>query len=134
MKTLADYLGLPSVEEEMRQRAETQGPVTSEPEIESDDLFTARAFARNILNSREYRQSLKDRIQLHELPAAVEVLLYHYACGKPIDKLEVEDKTDPTKAVSLEQLKARAQVLQNLISQLEEIESEAFVTPHSRVH
>jgi hypothetical protein len=120
MKTLADVLGLPSVEEEMRQRAEAQGAqpsVVSEPEPDPETL-SAKDFAKKILNSKEYRQSIRDRIQLHSLPPGIETLFYHYAFGKPVDKLEVNDTTVSLDNVSLDSLKERVSFLLSVIDQL----------------
>lgn len=49
----------------------------------------AREFARGILASPQYRASLKARADEGRLAPAVETLLWHYAHGKPPDKVEV---------------------------------------------
>jgi hypothetical protein len=64
-------------------------------EIEPEEI-TARSFCRGILSSHEYRLSIERRIFLNELPAAVECLLYHYAYGKPTERVEHTGKNgDP---------------------------------------
>ena len=49
----------------------------------------AREFARHFLRSSEYSTSVERRILLDELPAGVEVALWHYAFGKPTETVEV---------------------------------------------
>lgn len=122
MKTLADALGLPSVEEEMRQRA--AGGTVSDTLDQEPETLTAKEFAKRILNSREYRQSIKDRISLHALPPGLEVLLYHYAFGKPVDKLEVNDTTVSLDNVSLDSLKERVAFLLGVIDQLTPVDED----------
>lgn len=77
-QSLADFLGVtdPVTKQEP---ASDQGP--------SVDI-TAKDFSVAILNTKQYRDSLLRRILMDELPPAVEVLLYHYAHGKPTEKLE----------------------------------------------
>jgi hypothetical protein len=83
-QSLADFLAVPDPVDKER-------PVTTEPPAADLD---PRDFAQGILNSQQYRESLMRRILMDELPPAVEVLLYHYAHGKPPDK--VQHGGDPT--------------------------------------
>lgn len=55
--------------------------------VDCTDL-TVRDFCRGVLQSREYRQSVLDRITLGLLPPAVECKMYDYAYGKPPDRVE----------------------------------------------
>lgn len=71
--------------------------------------MSVRDFARGILRSRDYRRSIIHRVTLGNLPPAVEVLLYHYAEGKPVDKIEVT--TPEMEQLTSEQLEARAMQL-----------------------
>jgi hypothetical protein len=43
----------------------------------------ARAAAAQIIDDPIYRQTLLDRAQTGQLPPAIEVLMWHYAKGKP---------------------------------------------------
>ena len=72
----------------------------------------AREFARKILDSEEYRNSIERRIGKDSLPGGVEVMLWYYAYGKPTEKVDVSfsetaDLSDLTEA----QLAERAQHL-----------------------
>lgn len=58
------------------------------------DTSDAATFAKAILSSREYRESIRHRLILGELPPAVEVRLFDYAFGKPIDKVEHSGRVD----------------------------------------
>ena len=97
-QSLADFLGV-------------QDPVTKEAPSEPsrpNARLTAKAFCKQILESKDYRDSLVRRIVMDELPPAVEVLLYHYAHGKPVERVEVKDTTDPLEDFTPEQLEERA--------------------------
>lgn len=54
---------------------------------------TVKQFAMNVLHSREYRESILRRIEDDSLPAQVETLLYAYAYGKPVERVEFNDIT-----------------------------------------
>jgi hypothetical protein len=107
LRSLADILGVPDPA-----RPDEDTSVYDEPK-------TAREFALKVLNSPEYRFSVYRRLMLHEFPPALEVLLHHYAYGKPVEKVEVKDTSNPLEATSLTNLKERVITLQRIISQLE---------------
>lgn len=75
LKSLAEALGLP----------EGESSYEVDPYVEPT---SAAEFARNILRSAAYRISILSRIADDKLPAAVEVLLHHYAWGKPVERVE----------------------------------------------
>lgn len=50
----------------------------------------ARAFALEIVRSEEYRASLMSRVRTGTLPPNIEAMLWAYAYGKPMDRLQVE--------------------------------------------
>jgi hypothetical protein len=81
-------------------------------------------FAREILSSEEYRASLLRRIFLDELPPAVELLLYHYAHGKPVEKVEVKDTTIAVENMTAEQCEERALFLVEYARRMREHENE----------
>lgn len=71
-------------------------------------IEAASTFARLVVEDEGYRKSLLDRAKRGVLPPQVEVALFYYAYGKPVERVEVEDKTppvDPSKlsAAELEQ-------------------------------
>lgn len=114
MKSLADHLGVSVRPDEVHPQ---------EPSDEELLSMSVRDFARGILRSRDYRRSIIQRVVLGNLPPAVEVLLYHYAEGKPVDKLEVSAPT--LDAMSSSDLEQRALHLAALASDLRRREDEA---------
>lgn len=48
-----------------------------------------KAYFRGVLESAEYRASLEQRAKAGELAPAIEALAYHYAYGKPADRVEM---------------------------------------------
>lgn len=71
----------------------------------------ARGFARSIIDHPEYRANLLARATRGVLPPGVETMLWHYAFGKPPDKVDVSvsDTTiSQLREMSEEELAARA--------------------------
>jgi len=54
-----------------------------------DRTLAARELARNVLSSKAYVDNLKARADAGKLAPAVEQMLWHYAGGKPPDKVEL---------------------------------------------
>lgn len=106
--SLADALGVPD-------------PRDNEPPDEPFDPATsAKAFARAVLTSRQYRESLMRRIVLNELPPAVELRLYDYAYGRPVERMRIDD-TSASKDLRIltnDELKSRHEYLLSLARQL----------------
>ncbi len=73
LQTLAESLGIED---------------TYVPLAENREPQTIQEFCESVLTSKEYRQSIRDRIALGNLPPAIELRLYDYAYGKPVDKVE----------------------------------------------
>ena len=99
MESLADFLGVRNP-----QTPDVEPPKQNRRQLIGD-------FCRGVLESEEYRASLLRRIWLGELPPAIEALLYHYAHGKPVEKVEVRDTTVQIEELSAEQLEQRAMFL-----------------------
>jgi hypothetical protein len=97
VQSLADYLGVVDSKEPDR----SPGPAPSK-------RVTAKSFALEILTSQEYRQSIHNRIILGDLPPQLECLLYHYAYGKPVERVEVTDVPFDHDDLTIEQLEERA--------------------------
>jgi hypothetical protein len=57
-----------------------------------------RDFARSVLESPEYVESLKRRLRQGNAPH-METLLHHYAYGKPRDTLEITGPVEPLRIV-----------------------------------
>lgn len=79
VQTLADFLG-----------TDQPAPAAPEPLLE----LSVKDFCKGILRSREYRQSVLDRITLGTLPSAVELRFYDYAEGKPTEHIEHTGRVD----------------------------------------
>ena len=99
MQSLADFLGARNLPED------TPNPDPPAPKVSIKDR------ARQILESREYFQSVLDRIKLGTLPPAVELRFYDEAYGKVVTRLEVKNVSTRLREMSVEQLEDRAQRL-----------------------
>lgn len=75
-QSLADVLGVPDPKEPDKLLEASSMPATR------------KDFCKRILDSPEYRESLRQRIVLGTLPPAIEQLLYYYADGKPKEIFE----------------------------------------------
>lgn len=77
-------------------------------------LIEAQTFAKNLLDDPHYRETLKMRLMSGDLPPNLEAMLFHYAFGKPVETIAVEDnreleKLSDTELIALEQtLRAQA--------------------------
>jgi hypothetical protein len=106
MQSLADFLGVKDTEQSDRDIAPPPAKMT------------AKAFFRDVLATREYRESLLRRIVMDELPAAVECMMWDRAHGKAVERVEVKDTTDRLEGLSAEQLEQRALFLADVAHQL----------------
>lgn len=109
MKSLADVLSVADVEKPPQQRTEPA------PFVEPK---TPREFAKTIVESQQYRESLLRRILVDELAPAVEVWLLNTAHGKPVDRVEVRDQTNPLAGISATALEERAMFLANIAREM----------------
>ena len=73
IQTLADFLG-------------TDHPPSAPTELPQ---LSVKDFCKGVLESYEYRQSILQRVTLGTLPPAVELRMYDYAYGKPVEKHEL---------------------------------------------
>lgn len=108
MRTLADVLGVKDPENK-------EAPEPTEP----PKKLSAKALSRELLNSKQYRASLLRRILADDLPPAVECRLMDYAWGKPIEKVEVDDKRKQLEQMSTQELRERAALLVDLATKIE---------------
>ena len=104
MKTIAEALGLENLPEQ--------------PSSEKSLPLSAKTFSKGILNSEEYRASIRRRVITDTLPPAVECKLYEYAYGKPVDSVEVKTSSDTLSELTVEQLEAKALALALLARKL----------------
>jgi len=70
----------------MAKRAKTGGRVKGTPNAGSGE---ARTTARRLLKSPTYMKRLGRRLRSGDIAPQMEVLLWHYAFGKPTDTLDV---------------------------------------------
>lgn len=82
-------------------------------------------FCKGILQSREYRQSLLDRIILGDLAPQIETRLYDYAYGKPVERVEFKDTSDPVDEFTVEQCLERIEQLKEIARQLQQRDDDA---------
>lgn len=118
-ESLADFLGV-------------RDPRKADDDSKPAKKITRKAiseFARDILSTEEYRASLLRRIFLDELPPAIEALLYHYAHGKPVEKLEVKDTTIAIENLTAEQCEERAMFLVEYARKMRESEGTEDALP-----
>jgi len=110
-QSLADYLGT-------KQPADgAPAPVPIAPE-----KMTGAEFASAVLSSLEFRQYVVNGLILGTIPQSVVLRLMDYAeaegWGKPVDKLEIDDKREQIGKLSKQELIARIQKLQAIVQEL----------------
>lgn len=119
MRSLYESLGLdeqgqPKPEGDDLPSFDASSPLTREEKTAARDL------CRTIISSPQYRRSLVTRIVLGELPPALEVRLWDYAYGKPVERVAVDMNNG--EVPSLETLQARAAALALAIQEAQEDE------------
>jgi hypothetical protein len=82
----------------------------------------ASRFARDLLQSDEYRASLQERIKNKSLSPAVEVMLWHYGFGKPPETVEIIDNRD-TSQLTPSAMREMAEIAVNDLREAEEVEA-----------
>lgn len=109
-KSLAEFLG-----------ANEPGAERQERPLRKQSI---REFCKGILESQEYRDSIVRRIMFDALPAQIEQLIYYYAEGKPIERLEVDSnpsgRFENLTSAEVEAKAAHLWQLSRTIRQLEE--------------
>lgn len=65
----------------------------------------AREAASRIVDDPEYRENLLLRAKAGRLAPAVETMLWHYAKGKPVERVEIEDVTQLSDAELIDELR-----------------------------
>lgn len=88
----------------------------------------AQRFARGILQSDAYRQSLEARAARGELPAAVETMLWHYGFGKPVEHVAVATASAQTDLSALSSCELR-QMMEGLAEKARDIEAVEATIP-----
>jgi hypothetical protein len=84
-------------------------PIGRPPGALNKNRGEAKTFCQEILRSEEYKHSVRMRAKAGTLPAQVEVLLWHYAYGKPVEHVAIATAaTSDLSELSTEQLAERA--------------------------
>jgi hypothetical protein len=84
-----------------------------------------REIAREIVDDPVYRAALKMRVMLGEA-THMEPLLWHYAHGKPVERVEVRDTTNDFDGLTAEQLRREAmEIARTIIAEPVVLEIEA---------
>jgi len=114
--SLADVLGIeqPKAEGVAQQLREAQADASGVPP-KAPRQVPLSTLCKEILSSIEYREHLYRLIVRDALPPAIETMLYHYAEGKPVERLEVSEKPVVLDNLTAEELEARVQRLQDLV-------------------
>lgn len=102
--TLAEYLGVVDPVLPKEQQIVT----TPAPSITK---LTVKSFCQDIIQSREYRESILRRVIMDQLPQAIETMLWNRAYGPVVEKVEVKDTSDQLEDMTAEQLEERARKL-----------------------
>ena len=115
VKSLAEFLGA-----NQPSQAQDARPLTA-----AQRRMSIREFCKGILQSQEYRDSIVRRIMFDALPAQVEQLIYFYAEGKPVERIEVDSNGEGRFAeLTIAQLRSRAAALMQLADAHEQREKE----------
>jgi hypothetical protein len=90
----------------------------------------AQSFAKEILESPSYRASLKDRADRGKLSPHIEMMLWAYAYGKPIETIDVNVREhEDLKNLSIDELIARANLLGAQLEEARKIASTVEMKP-----
>jgi hypothetical protein len=111
VKNLLESLATTEAAHDMRQ-------ADSEPEQPFVVKRSVKEWCREIIHSDTYRKSLRDRIFLGSLAPAVECRLWDYAYGKPVDRVEVHDKSTAIESLTPEQINRRIEALKMIAERL----------------
>lgn len=125
MPSLFDTLGLPPKE----QASETRQSESAIPR----KRLSARKFARALLESDEFKAYILNGIVLNDLPPVILCRLMDYGWGKPVERIEVKNKTDrfdrlPVSEIQ-DQIKASAERALFLASLLNKMSDESPSEP-----
>lgn len=84
----------------------------------------AQSFARQLLNSQSYRDSLDRRIKNDSLAAGVEQMLWHYGYGKPVEQvvMTVQPGQEDLSTLPVDELLKRAEQLAEALKDARELE------------
>lgn len=84
----------------------------------------AQQFARELVTSQVYKDTLQERIKTKTLAPAIEQMLWYYAYGKPIEQVEltVQQGVEDLTQLPLDELTRRARDLATLIEEADGLE------------
>lgn len=87
-----------------------------------------RATARRLLSTEAYLGALEKSLADRTCPPAVEVMLHHYAYGKPAETLNVNMNDEDLSSMSVSQLMDRMKELQASLQEAQAIENAILTT------
>lgn len=76
-------------------------------------MKVVRKFSREVLEDPLYRENVKMRALVGELPPQIEALLYYYAYGKPVEQIELTPSDLPS--MSYAELQAQIDSLTQIV-------------------
>lgn len=82
----------------------------------------AKNFALKIIRDAKYRETLEKRAKAGVLAPAVEQMIWHYAYGKPADRVEISRGPDLSDLTE-EELADRAELIANVLKQQKRLAS-----------
>lgn len=125
MKSLAESLGLDA---DLKPLIE---PALSQTTCER---LNGRAFALAVLESPDFRRYIVGGLIAGDLPPAIAIRLMDYGWGKPIDRIEIKDRTDEDLTVEVvEQRLERVQYFLQLL-RAQHTGEDTALPDDSRVH
>lgn len=81
----------------------------------------AQSFCRTILTSSSYRDKLKAKAESGDLHPSIEVMLWHYAFGKPAEEVTIRTPDDLSQ-LTIDQLRERVELSLQALRQAKQLE------------
>lgn len=126
MKSLAESLGLD---------ADLKPLATSDTPSVPYEGLSGKAFALAVLDSSDFRRYITAGLLAGDLPPAIAIRLMDYGWGKPVERIEVKDRTDEDLTVEVvEQRLERVQYFLQLLRTQRMSEDSHPGADDSRVH
>ena len=91
----------------------------------------AQRFARQIVESESYRETVQNRAKTGTLPQSIEAMLWYYAYGKPIEQVHMtlSPGEEDLGAMSVADLQRRAREIADELAEAEALEQAIDLEP-----
>jgi hypothetical protein len=125
MQSLADVLGVPDPKQ-------PDAPAPRDP-----GKLTAKQFCQAVVNSPEFRAYITNGIFVGDLPAPILLRIMDTAWGKPVERVEVKDRSEALEDLTPEVVAAKLERVQRMLMLLRNAQTEDDDTEHvanSSVH